>query len=100
MCSIAQHFFQVCARGLLAGILEFLGHPLAFGKVKMLSEIAEVLVEYQIGAPFAALLGGARVVVRAVQSHTQIHAAFHAGFAAAGVAVDGPGFTAMVAMSS
>jgi len=96
---IAQQFFQLIARGIFVRIDFRLRRPVAAEEIKILAEISDRLFQNRLGAPLAALLRDARVVMRAIQTHAQIRAAFHARLAAPRLAVQCPRFAAVVAMS-
>jgi hypothetical protein len=97
--SLAQQFFQLLARGVLAFVGFGSRRPNAAGKFKMFAEVADGFFQNRLGAAFAALLGHTRVVAGAVQADPQIHAAFHARLSATRLAGERPGFAAIMAMS-
>jgi hypothetical protein len=66
---------------------------------KILAEIAPVFFQHRLGPALAALLGRARVVVRAVQADAQVGPAAHAGLAASRLAGQGPFLAAVVAVT-
>ena len=74
--------------------------PITEGEFKILAKVADVFLQHRLGPAFAALMGGPRVVVRAVQADAQIGPAFHAGFTAPRLAVQRPRLAAIVAMTS
>jgi hypothetical protein len=96
---IAKQFFQLRARGGFAlGVSSFRCPDPAY-KFKILAEIADVFFQHRFSLPFAALLGHARVVMRAVQADTQIRAAAHASFTTPRLAGQRPFLAAVVAMA-
>jgi hypothetical protein len=58
-----------------------------------------MLFLHRLGPPFAALLGRARVVVRAVQADAQVGSAAHAGLAASRLAGQCPFLAAVVTVT-
>ena len=97
--SIAQQFLQLFARSGFAGMAGCLRRPDPAHKFKILAEITGAFFQNRLGPPFAALLGHARVVVRAVQTDAQVGLAAHAAFAAPRLAGQRPRLAAVVAVS-
>ncbi len=95
--SIAKQFSHPFPRISFAAVGLGFGLPIAEGKFKKLTEIADVLFQNRLGPSLAALLRHVRIVKRAVEAHAQVGAAFPAGFAAPRLAVEGPRLAAMVA---
>src|ERR1035437_8907544 len=96
---VAKQFFQLLARGGFALVAPGLGRPGPANKFKILAEIAHVLFQHRLGPALAALLGRARVVMRAVQTDAQVGPAFHAGLAAPRLAGQRPFLAAVVAVT-
>ena len=96
--SITEQLLQLLAGGGLTGIAGRFGHPGAVDKLKILAEIPNGFFQHRLGLPFAALLGRARVVMRAVQADAQVGPAAHAGLAAPRLAGQRPFLAAVVAV--
>jgi hypothetical protein len=96
---IAQQFFQLLARGVLALVDFAFLDPVAPGEIEKFAEIAGRLFQDRIRPAFPALLRDPQIVMRAIQARAQIRAAFHANFAATRLAVQRPKFAAILAMS-
>jgi hypothetical protein len=85
--------------GFLTGQLDFPRLPFTTDEFKILAKVSRRLIEDQIGAAFAALLGHAWVIALAIHARAQIGATFHADLAATRVAIDRPRFAALVTMT-
>ena len=96
---IAEQFFQLLAGGGFTLVASGLWPPVPKGKFKVLAEVADVFFHHRLSPAFAALVGHAQVVMRAVQADAQVGPAFHAGFAASRLAVQRPKLAAVVAVS-
>ena len=96
---ITQQFFQLLTRGVLPPRGFVLRDPIPAGEFKILAERAHMFFQHRFGPAFPALLGRARVVMRAIEADAQIRPAFQAGFAPPRLAVQGPRLTTVVAMS-
>jgi hypothetical protein len=97
--SIAEQFFHLFPRSGFTRVVSGFLLPGTQGKFKILAKIANVFFQHRLGPAFAALLRRARIVMRAVQTGTQVRAAFHANLTAARLAVQSPRLAAVVAMA-
>ena len=77
----------------------FFDHKGSAGEIKPFAEIARVLFEHRLRAPFAALVGGANIVARAIQADPQVRPAAMARLAAPRLHRQRPFPAALVAMS-
>jgi hypothetical protein len=93
---IAKQFFQLLARGGFTRIGFSFWRPPAKRKFKILAKISDIFFQNRIGAPLAALMRRAQIVMRAIQADSQIRAAFHANFAATGIARKRPRLATVV----
>jgi hypothetical protein len=96
---IAEQFFHPLPSHGFTRIGSGFRRPDPAGKFKELAEVANVFFQHRFGQALAALLGHARIVMRAVQADAQVGPAFHASFAAPRLAVQRPKLAAVMAMT-
>ena len=97
-CSVAKQLVK-CALGFLHPLVRAdASRPVALREVEVLTEVRPVFFRHRFGAPLAALVRHTAVVENAIEAGAQILVAVGADITAAGLAVDCPFRTAVVAM--